>query len=112
MKDLRDDAQALAVDFLGVVRADEYDAQAPAGHRIRDWLSSAKSAVVIGIRLLDTVLQKMPQHRKEYTALFHTVNYRLNDSLLQLARFLEARGNKAYPIFYKEVSGWNLERHN
>lgn len=112
MDQIRALAQNLGIDHLGVVRAEDYDAQAPAGHRLRDWLPSARSAAVIGIRLLDTVLQKMPEQRKEYTALFHTVNYRLNDSLLQLAKFLEARGHKAFPIFYKEVSGWNLERRS
>lgn len=112
MEQLRAAAQNLGIDYFGVVRVEDYDGQAPAGHRIRDWLGSARSAVVIGLRLLDTVLKKMPEHRKEYTALFHTVNYRLNDVLWQLARMLEARGHKAFPVFYKEVSGWNLERRS
>jgi epoxyqueuosine reductase QueG len=110
--ELRALAQSAGVDYLGWVRAEDYDAKAPAGHRLRDWLPAAKTAVVIGIRLLDAVLEDMPRQRKEYTALFHTVNYRLNDALLGLGKFLQARGHLAYPILYKEVSGWNLERRS
>ena len=100
------------LDYLGCVRPEDFDPTAPEGHRIRDWLPAAKTALVVGIRLLDAVLKDLPQRRKEYTALFHTANYRLNDALLQLGKFLQAQGHQAYPIFYKEVSGWNLERRN
>lgn len=112
MPDLRSRAESLGVDYVGCVRAEDYDAQAPAGHRVRDWLPAAQTAVVIGIRLLDAVLEDMPRQRKEYTALFHTVNFRLNDALLGLGKFLQAQGHLAYPIMYKEVSGWNLERRS
>jgi len=112
MVELRSLAQSLGVDYIGFVRAEDYDDQAPPGHRLGDWLPSARTGVVIGLRLLDAVFQNFPTLRKEYTALFHTVNYRLNDALLQLGKFLQTRGHQALPIFYKEVSGWNLERRS
>jgi len=41
---------AMGFDVLGVAEAGSYDAEAPAGHRARDYLPGAASIIVAGFR--------------------------------------------------------------
>jgi epoxyqueuosine reductase len=99
-------------DVFGVADADSYGGKAPESHRPADVLKEARSIVIIGTRMLDLPLDRLPATRPEYTANFHIANTGLNDRLYGLARFLEEKGFKAYPIPYKEMPGWNLEKRN
>jgi epoxyqueuosine reductase QueG len=100
------------VAVFGVADAQSYDEKAPAGHRTSDFLKSARSIVLLGERLLDMPLDGLPQTRIEYTADFHVTNDRLNHVLFELGGFLQASGFKVFPIPYKEMPGWNLEKRS
>lgn len=99
-------------ELFGVADARSYGRIAPAGHRPDDILEGARSVILIGRRMLDLPLDELPRTRPEYTANFHIVNAALNDSLYLMARSLEERGFKAYPVPYREMPGWNLEKRN
>ena len=97
-------------DIFGVADARAYGDKAPAGHRPADHLEGARSVVLIGMRMLDLPLDRIPETRKEYTANFHIANAELNRVLYDVAGFLEQEGFKVLPVPYKEMPGWNLEK--
>jgi epoxyqueuosine reductase QueG len=66
--------------------------------------------VLLGKKMLDLPLDRLPETRREYTANFHIANAELNGALFELAGLLEKRGYKAFPVPYKEMPGWNLEK--
>jgi epoxyqueuosine reductase len=101
-----------AADLFGVADAKAYGDKAPAGHRPGDFLDDARSIALIGLRLLDLPLDRIPKTRREYTADFHTTNARLNQKLFEMAGFLQAQGHKVFPIPYLEMPGWNLEKRS
>ncbi|MHB8896570.1 MAG: 4Fe-4S binding protein [Candidatus Geothermincolia bacterium] len=106
---LRDLAGA---DLFGVADARAYGALAPAGHRPLDFLAEARSIVIIGSRMLDLPLDRLPATRGEYTANFHIANADLNYKLLTLSKYLEDSGGEVFPIPYREMPGWNLEKRH
>jgi epoxyqueuosine reductase QueG len=107
---LRDELASIAgTDLFGVADAVAYGEKAPKGHGPADVMKGARSIVLIGTRMLDAPLDGLPVTAKEYTANFHVVNTELNRALFEMAGYLERRGNKAFPIPYKEMPGWNLE---
>jgi epoxyqueuosine reductase len=97
-------------DIFGVADATSYGVKAPEGHRPADFLKGARSIVLLGIRMLDTSLDGLPGTRQEYTANFHVANAELNRALFDAAGFLERHGYKAFPVPYKEMPGWNLDK--
>lgn len=110
---LNDELRELAAtDLFGVAGVSSYDRAAPVGHRASELLEDARSVVLLGRRMLDLPLDRLPITRAEYTANFHIVNASLNDKLYVLARRLEDLGFKAYPIPYREMPGWNLEKRH
>ena len=107
---LRDELKAVAgTDLFGIADTKAYGEKAPEGHRPADVMKDARSIVLIGARMLDSPLDGLPATAKEYTANFHIANAELNRALFETAGYLERRGNKAFPIPYKEMPGWNLE---
>lgn len=98
--------------LFGIADAAAYGRKAPYGHRPADYLGKARSIVVVGERLLDLPLDRLPATRVEYTADFHVANARLNNVLFELAAFLERRGHAVFPVPYKEMPGWNLENRS
>jgi epoxyqueuosine reductase len=97
-------------ELFGIAGARAYGEKAPEGHRPTDFLKEARSVLIIGSKMLDLPLDRLPQTRQEYTANFHIVNTDLNNRLYHLAGLLEQRGFKAFPLPYKEMPGWNLEK--
>ncbi len=97
---------------FGVADAAAYGEKAPPGHRPSDFLKGVRSIVLVGERMLDTPLDGIPATRVEYTANFHVANDRLNHVLFDLAGFIQAGGHKVFPIPYKEMPGWNLEKRS
>ena len=107
---LRDELASVAgTDLFGVAGAAAYAEKAPEGRRPEDILKGARSIVLIGTRMLDAPLDGLPGTAQEYTANFHIANTELNTALFRMAGYLERRGNKAFPVPYKEMPGWNLE---
>jgi len=104
--DLRDRA---GTDIFGVADADAYGRKAPAGHRPADFMKEARSIVVVGMRMLDYPLDRLPDTRQEYTANFHVVNTELNRLLFDLGIYLQEQGHESLPVAYGEMPGWNLE---
>src|SRR5450759_5035291 len=98
-------------DIFGVADARAYGDKAPAGHRPADHLEGARSVVLIGMRMLDLPLDRIPETRKEYTANFHIANAELNRVLYDVAGFLEQEGFKVLPVPYKAVSYTHLRAH-
>lgn len=110
---LIDEIRELAgADLLGVADAASYSRGAPEGHRPSDFLADARSIVIIGKRMLDLPLDRLPETRAEYTANFHIANADLNNRLCDIARLIEERGFKAFPVPYREMPGWNLEKRH
>ena len=97
---------------FGVADAAAYSEKAPPGHRPSDFLEGVRSIVLVGERMLDTPLDGIPATRVEYTANFHVTNDRLNHVLFDLAGFIQASGHKVFPIPYKEMPGWNLDKRS
>lgn len=100
------------IDILGVADARAYEEKAPEGHRPSDLLKDSRSILLIGVRLLDSPLDQLPATRREYTADFHMTNLKLNNVLFDLAKDLQSRGHKVFPIPYTEMPGWNLEKRS
>lgn len=98
--------------IFGVADAKAYGRKAPEGHRPSDFMSAARSIVIIGGRMLDTPLDGLPSTRAEYTANFHIVNGRLNHAVFELCSMLQESGHAAFPIPYREMPGWNLEKRS
>ncbi len=110
---LEDDLKSMAgLDLFGIADASSYERKAPRGHRPSEFLPEARSAIVLGVRMLDVPLDNLPATRMEYTVDFHLANQRLNQALFDLAAFLQSRGYLALPVPYKEMPGWNLERRS
>lgn len=111
--DLAEELKARArATVFGIADAGSYGSKAPEGHRPSDVMSDARSIVLLGERMLDTPLDGLPGTRVEYTANFHITNDRLNHSLFELCGFLQESGYRAFPIPYKEMPGWNLEKRS
>ncbi len=100
------------LDVFGVADAKAYGEKAPAGHRPSDYLQGARSIVLVGRRMLDVPLDGIPGTRREYTANFHMANARLNESLFEVAGYLQSQGHAVFPIPYLEMPGWNLEKRS
>lgn len=109
LEDLRSRAD---MKIFGVADAETYGSKAPEGHRPADLLKGARSIVLIGTRMLDLPLDRLPETRVEYTANFHVSNAVLNEKLVDLSGFLEERGHRAFPVPYKENPGWNLGKRS
>jgi epoxyqueuosine reductase len=101
---------AAGTEIFGVADAAAYGDKAPPGHRPSEYLQGARSIVLLGIRMLDSPLDGIPETRKEYTVNFHMANTRLNHALFDAAGYLQSRGHKAFPVPYLEMPGWNLDK--
>jgi epoxyqueuosine reductase QueG len=98
--------------LFGIADARAYAEKAPAGHRPADFMTDARSIVVLGERLIDLPLDGIPATRYEYTADFHMTNERLNLNLFTLSRFLQSGGARVFPVPYREMPAWNLEKRS
>lgn len=86
-------------DLVGIAPIERF-AQAPDKHRPTDFLLGAKSVIVIGIRLLDSIINGLPESRGRYTEHFFATNDELNICANKTARFLVGQGFSSTPIFY------------
>jgi epoxyqueuosine reductase QueG len=100
------------LEIIGVADAQAYGKKAPEGHRPCDYLKESRSILLIGTRLLDLPIDKLPATRAEYTADFHIANSRLNNALFDIASCLQEAGYRVFPIPYTEMPGWNLDKRS
>lgn len=90
----------IGFDLVGVADAldPEFDV-APRGHKPVEYLPGAKSVVVGGRKVLDTILQTTPS--PIYSKHYDQINEWLGEAAYQLCRFLEGKGYKA--IWFPET---------
>ncbi|MGD0159638.1 MAG: hypothetical protein ABSB89_05010 [Candidatus Bathyarchaeia archaeon] len=106
--DLREEIEKMALrlgaDIFGVASANAFD-DAPSGHRPRDVLPSAKSVIVLGMKMLDAQTDIIPSEEDYFAAsprqdMFRGHNTFVSQELdrvgYSVARFLEKKGFKAY----------------
>lgn len=94
-------AKELGADLFGV--ADLGEAQDFACEQGGESLRGFPRAVSIGMRLLDAVVDELHRHEDRatifsYRALYSSVNSRLDDIALQVAREIQEEGHRAYPV--------------
>jgi len=90
-------ARSRGADLVGIA-AIERLADAPKGHRPRDYLPSARAIVSIAVRLNYAPIENLPKSRREYTLNYHIVNRRLADIAYEVSRFLEEHNYEAIPF--------------
>ena len=86
-------------DLVGIAPVERFT-RAPEGHRPEDYLPGARSVVVIAIRLLDSIMDALPESRPRYTEHFFVTNTELNICANKTARFLVRQGFPSAPIYY------------
>jgi epoxyqueuosine reductase QueG len=99
--DLERVAKELGADLFGI--ADLTIAQDLVCKQGGEYLRKFSRAISIGIRLLDAVVDELYKHEDPavtytYTALYNSVNSRLDHVVLLLAKRIQEKGYKAYAI--------------
>jgi len=96
----------LGADLVGVASVESM-MRAPMGHRPTDYLPDAKSVVIWAVKLIDGVIDRMPESRREFTANNFEAETINQDICFRTARYLEKEGYASYPISYfrREYTG-------
>jgi epoxyqueuosine reductase QueG len=99
-------AEGQGADFFGV--ADLAIAQNFVCNQGGEYLGKFPRATSIGIRLLDAVVNELHRHEDKaviftYRGLYDSVNSRLDDTALLLAKRIQEEGYHAYPIPASQV---------
>jgi len=87
-------AESLSFDLFGV--ADPFRAElqrAPKGHKPQDYLHSVKSVIVLGVRVIDSILQTTPSGI--YSKHYDTLNELLGLGAYNLVKWLEDKGYRS-----------------
>ena len=99
---IRDIALGEGADFFGV--ADLTQARDEIVGQGGEWLAAYPRAISVGIRLLDDIVDQLPNRDRADVAVsyrshaYDVVNCRLNQITLTLANSLQRRGYRAYPV--------------
>ena len=98
------------VDTIGVLSAEDM-AAAPEGYRPTDYLPEAKSVLIWALRLIDAVVDRMPESRKEFTANNYEAEALNQEITFRTARLLQKAGYATYPMSYfrREFTGLALK---
>jgi epoxyqueuosine reductase QueG len=113
MKDLtagfKDYIVQLGGDLVGVASAESM-MRAPEGHRPTDFLANAQSVLIWATRLIDGVVEQMPESRREFTANNFEAETVNQEICFKAAKFLEKEGFRSFPISYfrREYTGLAL----
>lgn len=89
-------ARSVGADCVGIADAERLKG-APEGRRPRDILPEARSVVVMGLRMLEAVVESLPGPVYMNTG-YMTLNAELNRMAYQVAKFIEDRGFRAVPM--------------
>jgi len=93
-KEVGKKAESLSFDLFGVADPLCSELQrAPQGHKPQDYLPNVKSVIVLGLRVIDSVLQTTPSGI--YSKHYDTVNEALNSGAYQLVKWLEDKGYRS-----------------
>ncbi len=93
-KEVKKKAESLSFDLFGVADSLCPELQrAPEGHKPQDYLPTVKSVIVLGARIIDSVLQTTPSGI--YSKHYDTVNGALNSGAYQLVKWLEDKGYRS-----------------
>ena len=90
-EEVKEKTESLSFDLFGM--ADPFCTElqrAPRGHKPQDYLPSVKSIIVLGARIIDSILQTTPSGI--YSKHYDTVNEALNSGAYQLVKWLEDKG--------------------
>lgn len=108
---LRKIAESFSFDLFGVADPLCSELQrAPVGHRPQDYLPSVKSVIVLGVRVIDSILQTTPSgiYSKHYDAL----NELLNSGAYKLVKWLEDKDYRS--MYFPETDSYQIlwEQYN
>ncbi|MGC8936829.1 MAG: hypothetical protein ACP5KV_05650 [Candidatus Methanomethylicaceae archaeon] len=98
-------SQSMGVDLFGV--ADPYHQllqKAPNGHRPQDYLERARSVVVLGMTVIESVLRTTPS--TIYSKHYDTINECLNSAAYNIAKFFEKIGYES--IYFPETDSYRV----
>lgn len=87
----------MGADLVGIASAERLNKKAPPGYSPEDFLPGARSAVIMGIHMLDTVFNELPERTDIYTDYFMYAQARGRWLEWSLTRFLESRRFRALP---------------
>lgn len=102
---VRNYAHSMGVDIFGV--ADPFDRllqAAPDGHRPQDYLKGAESVVVLGMIVLQPVLNTTPS--TIYSKHYDTINECLNAAAYQVSKFLKNSGYES--TYFPETDSYKV----
>lgn len=94
MEEVKKKVESLSFDLYGVADPMHPELQrAPAGHKPQDYLPSVKSVIILGTRIIDSILQTTPSGI--YSKHYDTVNEALNSGAYHLVKWLEDKGYRS-----------------
>ena len=96
--------------MVGIASVDKLNLQAPVGQRPYDLLPTARSVVVMAVHLINGVMDRLPESWREFNCNYFESTDFVNALGFKVARFLERRGCRAYPISYGSRYGIESER--
>ena len=92
--ELKEFATKEGVDLVGITTVDNWEA--PQGHRPIDYLKGAKSVVVLGMRMLDSVMDSERHRPMMHDAMM--LDSMMDQLCYKVGRFLSGKGYLAYPM--------------
>jgi epoxyqueuosine reductase QueG len=104
-KEVKEKAESLSFDLFGV--ADPFCVElqrAPEGHKPQDYLHSVKSVIVLGLRVIDSILQTTPSG--VYSKHYDIINESLGSGAYELVKWLEDKGYRS--IAFPETDSYSL----
>jgi len=92
-------------DLYEVADPDHYAFEnAPIGHRPQDYLPNVKSVIVLGLEVIDSILQTTPSG--SYGKHYDTLNVMLDIGAYKLTKWLQKRGHKS--IYFTETTSYPI----
>ena len=104
-------AESLSFDLFGVADPLCFELQrAPEGHKPIDYLPSVRSVIILGMRVIDSILQTAPSGI--YSKHYDVLNNLLNSGAYRLATWLEDKGYQS--MYFPETDNYGIfwEQYN
>lgn len=103
MQNLTDEVKQFVIeqglDLVGIASTAELDKLTPEGYnRPKDLLTECNTSIVVALRWSDTLIDGLPEIRAMYSRMMIMMNNRLDQILLEIARFLTNKGFLALPV--------------
>ncbi len=104
-KGVKEKAESLSFDLFGVAGPLCSELQrAPEGHKPQDYLPSVKSVIVLGVRVIDSILQTTPSG--VYSKHYDIINELLGSGAYNLVKWLEGKDYRS--IAFPETDSYSL----